>query len=153
MSPSAVMVTLTSLLPALVFSLPSAAAQEMPPAPPAPSVFTLSPPGLSRAFINYRKRPASELSKLLYLVDRLGESDLQIVYEKNTYPSRIIMPVARWYLHTHYNRKDSAENWITESCYRTLGSGEPVWVKYQDGSLRQARDILLEELDLLQALS
>jgi hypothetical protein len=106
----------------------------------------------SRAFQHFQSRPVSELSKLLYLVDRLGEKEVEIIYEKKSYPSHFVRPVARWYVSQHYNKKDSAKDWLSKWCYRSIGSGEPVWVKNQNGSLRAARDILLEELGHLDSL-
>lgn len=124
------------------------------PTPPSstPGLQIPGPMPQSRALQRFQNRPVSELSKLLYLVDRLGETDVQIVYEKNTYYSKLVLPVARWYLSQHYDKKDSAEAWLSKWCYRSLGSGEPVLVKYKDGSLRSARDLLLEELDQLDSI-
>lgn len=137
---------------ALNFSFPQTAkAQEISP-PPAPVLGFVQQPAASRALQRFQKRPVSELSKLIYLVDRLGETKVDVVYEKKSYSSQLVLPVARWYLNAHYNKKDSAENWLSKWCYRSLGSGETVWVKYQDGSLREARDLLLEELDRLDSL-
>lgn len=146
------LVTIFALFSVLSIPASNVHAQELTPPPPAPAAFTLPQPPVSRAFQKYQKRPVSELSKLIYLVDRIGESNLAVVYDKNTYPSQLVMPIARWYLNTHYNKKDSAENWLSKWCYRTLGSGETVWVRYEDGSLREARDILLQELDQLDSL-
>lgn len=127
-------------------------AQELAPPPSPGAVLGLVQPASSRALQRFQKRPVSELSKLIYLVDRLGETKVDVVYEKKSYSSQLVLPVARWYLTAHYNKKDSAENWLSKWCYRSLGSGETVWVKYQDGSLREARDLLLEELDRLDSL-
>ncbi len=142
----------SALLILLLLSSNLFASEVAVPQPAAPGLQIPDPIMQSRALQRFQNRPLSELSKLLYLVDRLGETDVQIVYEKNTYYSKLVLPVARWYVSQHYDKKDSAEDWLSKWCYRSLGSGEPVWVKYKDGSLRSARDLLLEELDQLDSI-
>lgn len=104
------------------------------------------------AFAQFENRPVSELSKLLYLIDRLGERDVEIRYGSHSYRSKLISGIARWYLSRHY-KKERAEDWLQKWCYRTLRSGNPVWIKLDDGSLRSAKEVIKEELDHLGLLS
>lgn len=109
----------------------------------------LIPMSQSRAFAQFQSRQESELSKLLYLVDRLGESNIkEVVYEGRSYNPLFISGIARMFLGTHYG-KESAETWLSKWCYRTVASGQPIWVVLKNGDRLRAKDILLGELNKL----
>lgn len=99
------------------------------------------------ALENFRTRPASEYSKLLYLIDTFGNSETEILYEGHAYKARAVSPLVRWYIAKNY-RKEKAEDWIKKWCHRS-DKGERIWVRLEDGRLRAARDFLMEALDKL----
>ncbi len=106
----------------------------------------------TRAFEQYRSRPQSELSKMIYLIDRFGETNAEVIYAGKTFKTGMVARVARWFIKTHYN-DEKAKGWINKWCYRTIPSGELVWVKGRDGSYFSARDILLADLGRLEVLT
>lgn len=128
-----------ALMGFLLLALPAAAAKtELPPAVE------------SRAYAEFTKRPVSELSKILYLLDRFNGVDLEIIYDDHFYKGPFASRVARWFL-AHKYRRQKATEWVLEWCYRSIG-GKLIFVKMQDGSLRLSRDILLDELKTLDSL-
>jgi len=102
----------------------------------------------SSSLDSFRNRPATEYSKLIYLVDRFGSSDMDIVYDGHHYKASSVSPLVRWYLSRNY-RNESAEDWICKWCHRSMGNGERIWVRDSGGGLRSAKDLLMEELDRL----
>ncbi|MBI4387965.1 MAG: hypothetical protein HY582_02855 [Candidatus Omnitrophica bacterium] len=102
----------------------------------------------SKAFEQYLKRPQNELSKLLYLVDRFGDTDIEILYENTYYKAPLVSRTVRFFLAIHY-KGETAEHWIKQWCTTSIPSGKPVWAKLPDGSFKLARELFLEELDSL----
>lgn len=106
----------------------------------------------TRAFEQYRSRPENELSKMLYLIDRFGETNAEVIYAGKTFKTGMVARIARWFIKTHY-KDEQARGWINQWCYRTIPSGELVWVKGKDGSYFSARDILLADLGRLESIT
>ncbi len=102
----------------------------------------------SRAFIQYERRPQSELSKLIYLIDRYKDSELSIFYEGQLYDAATAAKYAKNYLRKNY-KKGTAENWVSRHCYRSTGQGSVIYVHYPDGAKRIMKDVMLEELAFL----
>lgn len=128
-------------------------------AAPAPVSFSQSaslelvPLSQSRAYAQFENRDASERSKLLFLVDRLAESNIkEIVYEGRGYHPLFVTGLARLYLSRHY-KEEEAEGWLAKWCFRTIKSGAPVWVKLKNGDMMNAKEVLMEELDKLEETS
>jgi hypothetical protein len=114
------------------------------------AVDELVPPAhQSDAFRQFTTRPYSELSKILYLIDRFGSTDVEILYDGHYYHARFAKQVARWFLFHHY-RKETAEQWIWRWCNKTVVTNNLIWVRFQDGTSRLAREVLLEELGALE---
>ncbi len=99
----------------------------------------------SKAYKLFRTRPTSEFSKLLYLIDRFSEEDIQIVYDGHYFTTRFVSRLARWFLSRKYHSETSSE-WILRWCNTTVPKGNYIWVKFPDGRFRRAREILVEEL-------
>jgi len=102
----------------------------------------------SVAFKQYQTRPKSELSKLLFLIERFGNTDFQILYDGHYYSTRFAKQVARFFLVSRYE-KEKAEKWILKWCNKTVFGGNLIWVKFPDGSTKLARELLMEELKVL----
>ncbi|HTL48817.1 MAG TPA: hypothetical protein VL688_12225 [Verrucomicrobiae bacterium] len=109
-------------------------------------VFDSAPAALQ----HFQSRPPSELSKLIYLIDLLEKTPVEIVYDGRYYKAGLVSPFIRFHLSRNY-KKETAEAWISKWCYRSA-HGEKVYVKLPDGELRPARDILMGELERLDSL-
>lgn len=96
------------------------------------------------AFKQYQKRPQSELSKILYLMDRFKKAPVIVIYDRVEYESDVALKYAKSYVAKHYRREDAAA-WIRENAYRSLHGGV-IYVKLPDGNKRLLRDLLIEEL-------
>ncbi len=104
----------------------------------------------SAAYQQFCTKPVTELSKLVYLIDRFGASDIQVVYDNYHYNAKFCAVVARWLLSMRYHQ-ETAEQFIIRWCNTSFPGGNLIWVKYPDGDYRLARDILKEELRLLES--
>ncbi len=112
------------------------------------AIINLPPLAESKAFEQYLKRPQNDLSKLLYLVDRFGNTNIEILYENTYYKALLVSRTVRFFLAIHY-KGETAEHWIKQWCTTSIPSGKPVWAKFPDGSFKLARELFLEELDSL----
>ena len=113
----------------------------------------LGPVQDSAAYKQYvlRSNP-SELSKLIYLMDRFqGAKDLEVSYEGNFYDIETARREARQYIAKNY-RQETAGRFIQDHAYRPKFGNGILYVKYPDGTTRPLRDILLEELKVLENL-
>ncbi len=110
------------------------------------------PPTLeSKAFEQFMLRPTTELSKIIYLIDRFSDSKIEILYEDHYYSALFASRVARFFLPRHY-RQEAAEHWVLTWCSTSIPSGSPIWVKFEDGSFKLAREVLLEELKSIEEI-
>jgi hypothetical protein len=132
----------TWLLFILILSIPSLAGAAVIEAVMPPFQETL-------AYKQYQKRPKSELSKILYLMDRFKKTSLKVIYDRVEYESDVALKHAKSYVAKHYKRENAAV-WIREHAYRST-SGTVIYVKYPDGEKKLLRDILIEELKNIEA--
>lgn len=103
----------------------------------------------SSAYQQYQRRPKSDLSRLLYLIERFGQSEIEVIYEGFHLPAAKAAPIARWFLGRNYRRETPAE-WIYKWCNKTVPNGELILVKFPDGTVRLGREVLFEELAVLE---
>jgi len=103
----------------------------------------------SEAYTRFSKRTQSELSKLLYLIDRFQEADAKAVYNGNYYEAGESEVFARKYLKQNYDG-ENAKRWIKKHCYRSKKSNELLYFRYADGEMYLMRDALLDELGVLE---
>lgn len=104
----------------------------------------------SKAFQLYSKQPKSELSKLLFLMNRFKESKALVLYNGYEYQAPEAMRLARNYLMKKY-KKEEAAFWVKKYCYKT-NSGSVILLKAPDGKTRPALDVAVEELATLEKL-
>lgn len=103
----------------------------------------------SAAFREYRKRPPNDLSKLIYLIDRFKEANIEIVYDGLYFRPGFASNVAKWFLAKQYAGQ-TPEQWIRQWCDVTIPKGIPIYVKGSDGEFRPSRKVLMDELDSLE---
>ena len=104
----------------------------------------------SQAFAEYSVRPRSDLSQLIYLIDRFKEADVLIVYDGITVNTRFAANLAKWFLQKNYKGQTASE-WILEWCMETFPTGKPIWIKDAKGNFVSSKKILFEELEKLQS--
>ena len=105
----------------------------------------------SAAYRQFLKRRETEMSKLLYLLDRFKEVDFKVLYDGAEYDSAGALREAKKYIGRHYNKKDKAAEWIKRHAYRSEPGGRIIYLKFS-GETQQfvLRDLLLEELEALE---
>jgi hypothetical protein len=106
----------------------------------------------SEAYQRYIKRPDSELSKLIYLIDRFVGQDIKVVYDGNEYDAPKAARYAKKYLAQHYDENEQADRWLKIHAYRSSPGGNIIYLKYADGESRVMIDVLLEELQRLHGV-
>jgi len=122
------------------------------PAAPKQHLYEGFPPlAESRAFLQYQRRPKNDLSRLLFLIDRFGQSKVEIIYDGFHFPAFQAAGVARWFLARNY-KKQTPEQWIFQWCNTTIPRGKIILVKLPDGSTELGREMLLGELAALERL-
>ena len=89
----------------------------------------------------------TELRKLLYLVDLVSKTDLEILYDGTSFRTSVISPFVRLFVLQHY-KNQLAEKWLREWC-STSRSGNPISVRFPDGTTVTALDLLVGELKAL----
>jgi hypothetical protein len=111
----------------------------------------LPPVKESTAYKAYRNQPKTEMAKINYLFSRFAQADLTVIYDGYEYEMQEAMRLAKSYFFKRY-KKEPAEYWIKNYCYKT-DSGNIIMFKGKDGSMKPARDTILEELALLHKVS
>ena len=114
------------------------------------SADSLSPELQSKAYERYLQRSPSELSKLIYLLERYKDTDIKVIYDGNEYDALEGANYAKRYLAQHYNKKENAEKWLKIHAYRSTPAGNVIYFKFSDGQRRPMLDVLLEELRLIE---
>ena len=104
----------------------------------------------SNAYEQYKRRPQSELSKLLYLKEVLQKSDVTVIYNGRDYDPAAIASLISMYVRLNY-KKENAENWITQHAYRSISKGKIIYLKDPQGHRQILKDVLLQELKTLPA--
>lgn len=104
----------------------------------------------SLAFKQFQRRVYSPLSVLIYLIDRYKEAKIKIVYDGNYFDAVFAATVAKWFLKARY-RGETPEQWILRWCDTGIGSGKPIWVQDAYGEFKMSREVLFDELKLLEA--
>ena len=105
----------------------------------------------SKAFKQFVLKPTSELSKLIYLADRFGESKIEVQYEGHYYSAPFVAKTVRIFLAAHYAQQ-AADYWISEYAVTSIPSGKPIWLKFPDGSFKLAREVFINELKALDEI-
>lgn len=111
----------------------------------------LPPAGESFAFKQFILRPSTELSKLVYLIDRLKDAQIKIVYDGHHFDAGFAAKVAKWFLSKYY-RDEEARVWVMRWCNTSVPSGKLIWVMDRDGNVRLSREVLFDELGALEEM-
>ena len=82
------------------------------------------------------------------MIDRFTDSEVKIVYDGVYFEPGVVGPIARWFLAHHYS-KETPEKWIMSWCNTSVPAGNLIYVQLPDGSFRLGREVLLQELTLL----
>lgn len=137
-----------------LIAVPMAAGEGVPavPAAASSSAAGLVPLEQSKAYKRYSARPQTDLSQLIYLIDRFSEADILILYGDFQVDAPFAAGIARWFISRNYEGQ-TAEAWVDKWCKNTFPQGKPINVRLADGDIRPAVDILKDELNQLRAIS
>lgn len=110
----------------------------------------LEPLEQSQAYQEFLKKPENDLSKMICLLNYFRTAPIIVRFEGVDYTAQAAYPFGLVYLMTNY-RNEKPENWARKHCYRSLFSNSIIFFKFQDGSSRPARDVILEKYRELEA--
>ena len=102
----------------------------------------------SNAFQKFLSRPVNDESKILYLIDRFADSNIEIVYDGHYFSAALATSVAKWFFSRRYH-KETPKQWVMKWCNSTVPSGNLIWVKLPNGKFKLSREILLAEVKSL----
>ena len=109
----------------------------------------LEPVGQSQAYQEFLKKPGNDLSKMVCLLNYFRTAPVIVRFEGIDYTAQIAYPFGLVYLMTNYRNK-KPEDWAKKHCYRSLFGNNIIFFKFQDGSSRPARDVILEKYHELE---
>lgn len=103
----------------------------------------------SQAYQDFLKKPSSDLSQMICLLNYFRTAPVIVQFEGTDYTAQAAYPFGLVYLMTNY-RNENPEEWAKKHCYRSLFGNNIIFFKFQDGSSRPARDVILEKYHELQ---
>jgi hypothetical protein len=109
----------------------------------------LRPVEQSQAYQEFLKKPENDLSKMICLLNYLRDEPIVVRYEGVDYSAQAAYPFGLVYLMTNYHNENPVE-WAKQHCYRSLFSNSIIFFKFQDGSSRPGRDVILEKYHELE---
>ena len=115
-----------------------------------PGTEGLQPMAQSQAFQDFLKKPVNNFSKLVCVLNYMRTVPFMVQYDGIDYTAEAAYPFGLVYLMTNYHNEDP-EHWAKKHCYRSLFSNAVILFKFQDGSSRPARDVILEKYRELEA--
>ena len=110
----------------------------------------LQPVEQSRAYQEFLKKPGNDLSKMVCLLNYFRTAPVVVRFEGIDYTAEAAYPFGLVYLMTNY-RNEKPDDWARKHCYRSLFGNNIIFFKFQDGSSRPARDVILEKYHELEA--
>lgn len=116
---------------------------------PTSAFAQLEPFTQSEAFKRYESRHSSELSRLIYLLERFNIPGIEIKIDGNSYPAEVAFPFAKLYLALNY-RKERAEVWLQKHCYRSPFTNQVMLGRLPGEKLQPGRDMLFTGLKELR---
>jgi len=114
-----------------------------------PEVKELEPVGESQAYQEYLKRSPNDFSKMICLLNYFRTAPAMVQFEGSEYTTEFAYPFGLVYLMTNY-RGEKPAHWARKHCYRSIFTNKVIYLKFQDGSTRPARDVILEKFEELE---
>jgi len=110
----------------------------------------LEPVEQSQAYQEFLKKPGNDLAKMVCLLNYFRTAPVVVRFEGIDYTAQVAYPIGLVYLMTNY-RNEKPDDWAKKHCYRSIFSNKIIYLKFEDGSLRPARDVILEKYHELEA--
>jgi len=118
----------------------------------SPEVFGaegLQPLAESQAYQDFLKKPTSDFSKMVCLLNYFRTAPVIVQFEGIDYTPEIAYPVGLVYLMANYHN-EKPEHWARKHCYRSIFSNKIIYLKFRDKSSRPARDVIIEKYHELE---
>ena len=109
----------------------------------------LEPVAQSQAYQEFLKKPANDLSKMVCLLNYFRTAPVVVRFEGIDYTAEAAYPFGLVYLMTNYHN-ENPEDWAKKHCYRSLFGNNIIFLKFQDGSSRPFRDVVIEKYHELE---
>lgn len=105
----------------------------------------------SKAYQQFLMRSPSELSKLIFLVDRFKDTQMQIVYDDTPYDAPEAARHVMKFLSENY-KGEKAAFWLNKYATRSDPGRKPILARYPDGKVKKVKEVLLKELNDLEKI-
>lgn len=109
----------------------------------------LEPVAQSKAYQEFLKKLGNDLAKMVCLLNYFRTAPVVIQFDGIDYAPEVAYPIGLVYLMTNYHN-EQPEQWARKHCYRTLFGNNIIFLKFQDGSSRPARDVIIEKYHELE---
>lgn len=110
----------------------------------------LQPVEQSQAYQEFLKKPANNnLAKMICLLNYFRTEPIVVQFDGTDYTAQAAYPFGLVYLMTNYHN-EQPEQWARRHCYRSLFGNNIIFFKFQDGTSRPARDVILEKYHELE---
>jgi hypothetical protein len=109
----------------------------------------LEPVKQSPAYQEFLKKPDTDLSRMICLLNYFRTAPVIVRFEGVDYTAEAAYPFGLVYLMTNY-RNEKPEEWARKHCYRSLFGNNIIFFKFQDGSSRPARDVIIDKFHELE---
>ena len=109
----------------------------------------LEPVEQSQAYQEFLKKPGNDLAKMVCLLNYFRTAPIMVRFEGIDYTAQAAYPFGLVYLMTNYHN-EKPEDWAKKHCYRSLFGNNIIFFKFQDGSSRPVRDVILEKYHELE---
>ena len=117
--------------------------------PAALSAEGLEPVAKSQAYQEFLKKPDNDLAKMICILNYFRDAPITVWYEGIEYTTQLAYPVGLVYLMTNYHN-ENPEQWAKKHCYRSLSGNNIILMKFQDGTSRPVRDVIIEKYHELE---
>lgn len=106
----------------------------------------LPPLEQSDAYKDFLKKPTTNVSKGMCILNYFRNLPVSVQYDGVDYPALVAYPIGVAYFLTNYHNEDP-RHWVKKNCYRSLQNNNIIYFKFSDGRFRPVRDVFLEKLD------
>ena len=109
----------------------------------------LPPLAESQAYQAFLKKPVNDFSKMVCLLNYFRTAPVIVRFEDIDYTPEFAYPIGLVYLMANYHN-ENPEHWARKHCYRSIFTNKIIYFKFQDGSSRPARDVIIVKFHELE---
>ena len=102
------------------------------------------------AYSRFLEGSRNDYAKILFLIDRFAKANVKIRFDGHYFTPAFAGNFARSFFSAYY-KGETPKQWIMKWCNTSVFTGDLIWVELPNKKFRLARDILLEEIKVLES--